>query len=79
MCIPQGDCNGGTTPVENGRRFLTLLVCAGCLLTGRKVAFARAERSRTPPDLPEQAAFILEVGNPNKQVASENVSRSPCV
>jgi len=47
--------NGGTTPVENGRRFLTPLVCAGCLLTGWEAAFAWAERCRTPPDLPEQA------------------------
>jgi len=43
--------------VDNGRRFLTPLVCAGCLLTGWMAAFTRAERSRTPPDLPEQTAF----------------------
>ena len=49
--------NGVITPVENGRRFLTPLVCAGCLLKGWQAAFARAERSRTPLDLPEQAAF----------------------
>ena len=30
----QGDYNGGITPVENGRRFLTPLVCVGCLLRG---------------------------------------------
>jgi len=30
--------------------------CAGCLFTGCEAAFARAERSRTPPDLPEKAA-----------------------
>jgi len=52
----QGDYNGVTTPVENGRRFLTPLACAGCLLTGWEAAFTWAERCRTPPDLPEQAA-----------------------
>jgi len=45
------------TPTENGRRFLTLLVCAGCLRIARKAAFALARRKRTLPDLPEQAAF----------------------
>jgi len=49
--------NEGIIPVENGKRFLTLLVCACCLLTGWTAAFARAERIRTHPDLPEQAAF----------------------
>jgi len=29
-----GVYNGGTTSIENERRFLTPLVCAGCLLTG---------------------------------------------
>jgi len=48
--------NGVTTPLENGRRFLTPLFYAGCLLTGWEAAFARVERCRTPPDLPEQAA-----------------------
>jgi len=51
--------NGGTTPIKNGRRFLTPLVYAGCLLTGLEAAFAKAERSRTPSDLPEQAASNL--------------------
>ena len=41
------------TAVENGGRFLTPLVCAGCLLTG----WTAAERRRTPPDLPERAVF----------------------
>ena len=40
------------------------LVCAGFLLTGWKAAFARAERSRTPPDLPEEAAFHPVSGRP---------------
>ena len=50
--------HGVTTPIKNGRRFLTPLVCAGCLHTGWEAAFSRAERSRTPPDLglPVQAA-----------------------
>jgi len=29
----QGDHNGGITPAENGRRFLTPFACAGCLVT----------------------------------------------
>jgi len=34
-CSSQGELyNSRITPVENGRRFLTPLVCAGCLLTG---------------------------------------------
>jgi len=49
--------NGGITPVENEGRFLKPLVGAGCLLTRWKAAFSRVERSRTPPDLPEQATF----------------------
>ena len=52
---------GRISPVERGvfsKRFLTPLACStGCRLTGWKAAFSRAERSRTPPDLPEQAAF----------------------
>jgi len=56
LCRVQGDSNRVTTPVENGRLFLAPLVCAGCLFTGCEAPFARAERCRTPPDLPEQTA-----------------------
>ena len=44
-------------PSKTGDVSSTPLVCAGCLLTGGEVAFVKAERSRTLPDLPEQAAF----------------------
>jgi len=51
QCYDQGDSITVESPVENGRRFLTPLVCEGCLLTAWKAAFARTERSRAPPDL----------------------------
>jgi len=72
--------NGVTTPIKNVRRFLTPLVCAGCLLTGWEAAFSRAERGRTPPDLHEQAA-----SNPaSRQSAQTSGVRkrlpfSPCI
>jgi len=55
VVVRQGDYDGVTTPVENGRRFLTPL-WAGCLLTGWEAAFSRAERCRTPLDLLELSA-----------------------
>jgi len=40
----QGDYNGGVTSDlihrENGKRFLTPLVCAGCLLIGLEAAYS---------------------------------------
>jgi len=66
--------NGGTTLIEIGRRFLTPLVCAGCLLTGWEAAFARVKRSELFRTYPSKLPFILRVGNPYKQGASENVS-----
>ena len=56
--------NGVITPVENGRRSLTTLVWAGCLLKGWKAAFAQAERCRIHPGLPEHAAFHPASGQP---------------
>ena len=66
----------GTTLIENRRRFLTPLVCAGCLLTGWETTFARAELFRT---YTSKLRFILRVGYPHKQVAWENISRSFCI
>jgi len=63
---------GGNILIENGRRFLTPFVCAGCLLTGWKAALLG-------PDLPEQAAFH-PVSRQLAQTSgkSENVSCSLC-
>jgi len=58
--------SGVTTPIKNGRRFLTPLICVDCLLTGWEAVFSRAERSRNPPDLPEQAVSNLVSRQPAK-------------
>jgi len=70
--------NGGVTSGlihrENGRRFLTPFVCAGCLLTGWKAACSRKSRGVRLHSARAKAAFHPVSRQTHKHVASENVS-----